>query len=346
MNESPRGYCLIIHMKGITKKYPNGDREPANTKDVESLKSVFRDTLGFAVEAYADLTTDGINQLMDNVKKAYKEWGTLESGANEQKWSPCCFVMCVLSHGDKIPASDDDTNVQFATSEVVDDEHFIGYKVSTLKQKILEIPELKGIPKLLFVQSCRGRTIINGYKAVDNQYNTESNLPSPSDFLISFATIHDYVAYRDDDGSNFIQCLCDVFTVCHKEYDVVTMMTIVTKRVADINNKVTGEDKERNEKKYFKDAKQVAEFRSTFRKLFYFGKPSEYGEYLCKENKKIEEKIKEVRKERQELINEIIKKQEKEKKKKQEEEEKKREQEEEEKKRKQEEEEKEGQKEN
>lgn len=129
MNTLPRGYCLIINMKK--------DREKGNKEDVDSLCNLFGETLQFAVRVYDDLTEDEIDELMEKVK------------ATDHKWS-CCFVMLILAHG----GTDKDGRAYFETSDM---KH---YKVPIIKKQIESVSDLNGKPKLLFLQSCRGKSSI------------------------------------------------------------------------------------------------------------------------------------------------------------------------------------------
>ena len=232
MNTNPRGYCLIISIRK--------GRSLGNDKDVGRLIRLFT-SLKFVVELHEDLSEESIQELMKEEKEA--------------NHSPlCCFVMFILSHG----CTDDEGYAYFQT---YDNKH---YKVSTIKKQIEIIPSLVGKPKLLFLQTCRGGILDTGREVLDCcDVETNHKISRGSDFLISFATIEDDVACRGADGSCFIQCLCDVFTSFHSEYDVLTMMTIITNRVAAIARRADGSDE---------NVLQNPEFTSSFRKFLYFGK--------------------------------------------------------------------------
>lgn len=107
-----------------------------------------------------------------------------------------------------------------------------------------------------------------GLEVLDGGPIEAIKIPRGSDFLICFATIEDYAACRGSDGSRFIQKLCEVFGQYHPECDILTMMTIVIKRVADI-----ARDVELRDGRVVKKVKQNPEATLTLRKFLYFGEP-------------------------------------------------------------------------
>uniref|UniRef100_A0A1X7T6G9 Caspase family p20 domain-containing protein n=1 Tax=Amphimedon queenslandica TaxID=400682 RepID=A0A1X7T6G9_AMPQE len=242
MNTTPWGYCLIINMKK--------GREDGNEKDTDKLRTLFKHDLQFAFRVYNNLKAEDIDNLMKNVKEASHQWS-------------CCFIMFILAHG-----GTENMSAYFLTS---DNKR---YKVSSIKKKIESIDDLNGKPKLLFIQSCRGDLLDTGLEVLDGNHGeknkTPSKIPRGSDFLTSFATIEDYAACRGADGSRFIQCLCDVFTEYRDKWDVVTMMTMVTKEVAAIARDVEGEGG------IAKGVRQNPETTFTFRKFLFFGKPPQW----------------------------------------------------------------------
>ena len=238
MNTNPRGYCLILNMKK--------GREEGNKEDVDALKRLFTG-LKFAVKEYTDLTRDevmGENQLMEKVEKA-----------DHSQLS--CFVMFILAHGGSHNGA--------AYFKTFDEQQI---NVSLIKNSIESTSSLIGKPKMLFLQSCRGSTLDTGYEVMDAPRDIKK-IPRGSDFLVSFATIEDYAACRGGDGSRFIGSIVEIFSNEENiaRYDVMSLMTIVTGKVADITRSV----KDTNGK--IVGVKQNPETTTTFRKFLYFGQP-------------------------------------------------------------------------
>ncbi|XP_011407839.1 PREDICTED: caspase-1-like [Amphimedon queenslandica] len=226
-NSKSPGYCLVI---SIDKN------RPGNEEDLIALKKLFQDTLKFSYKEYKNVNEVEINKLLENLEKANHSWSS-------------CFVMFILAHGD----TDKARNAYFTAGN---EEQ---YRISTIKAKIERINGLCGQPKLFFIQSCRGE-IDNTGLARDSGNNKKIRIPIGSDFLLSFATIERFAAYRSEkEGTVFIQSLCKVFEqYCKTECDVVSMMTIIAKKIADEEYEVDG-----------LKVKQIPEFSSTLRRFLY-----------------------------------------------------------------------------
>lgn len=235
MNTIPRGYCLILNMKE--------SREQGSTEDANALIRLFTD-LKFVVKEYTDLTREEVIELMSKVKEA-----------DHSRLS--CFVMFILAHGG--------SHNGVANFTTFDKQQI---NVSLIKNKIETNPSLIGKPKMLFLQSCRGSTLDTGYEVMDAPPNIKV-IPRGSDFLVSFATIEDYAACRGGDGSRFIGSIVETFSNENiARYDVMSLMTIVTGKVADITRPVKNTDGN-----IIEGVKQNPETTTTFRKFLYFGKP-------------------------------------------------------------------------
>ena len=248
MNTNPRGYCLIINM---TKKR-DGTKE-----DAEELKNLFQNKLKFVVKEYKDLTHEDIKELMKNIKSPHPP---------NRSSDMCCFVMFILAHGNTYSGKDDEQGeeckIGSAFFETHDEKKM---PVSTIKKSIETAPALRGKPKLLFIQACRGEKDDEGVVAM--QKDATEIIPSGSDFLVSFATIVGFPAYRHEKkGTVFIQNLVETFGNDENidRYDIVSLMTKVTGKVA----------KEKVDTVY----KQNPETTFTFRKFLYFRKPPEWLE--------------------------------------------------------------------
>lgn len=100
-------------------------------------------------------------------------------------------------------------------------------------------PTLAGKPKLFFVQACQGDQLDGGV-TLHNRTETDSGanamsykIPRLADFLIAYSTVPGYYSWRNTTkGSWFMQCLCAELNKNGKHYDLLTLLTFVSQRVA------------------------------------------------------------------------------------------------------------------
>lgn len=125
---------------------------------------------------------------------------------------------------------------------------------------------------LYCIQACRGESFDEGtadtvdsiehVEKEDVPDSTGSTLPSEGDFLLAYATVPGYFAWRNSAGSWFIQAVVDVVTqYCH-HMDLMRMLTRVNCFVAQ------KESQTRNRKKQGK--KQIPSIVSRLRRDLYF----------------------------------------------------------------------------
>ncbi|VDN37096.1 unnamed protein product [Gongylonema pulchrum] len=77
--------------------------------------------------------------------------------------------------------------------------------------------------------------------------------------MVSYATTPGYVSWRNSvRGSWFVQSICEVFAKYAKTTDILSMLTLVNKQVADAFESSTG------------SFKQIPDHSSRLRKDFYF----------------------------------------------------------------------------
>lgn len=164
--------------------------------------------LGFRTRLYQNQSAEQIRDLM-------KELGQDQTHGD-------CFVCCVLSHGGK---------EKVVGRDVVDGPHDVkdvkekqvvygrDGKLCFIKEDILSpfnglnCPSLVKKPKVFFIQACRGpgiqRPVEASAASLDIRPVEGYTLTEDADFLVSFATVEDYVSLVcPETGSWFIQSLC------------------------------------------------------------------------------------------------------------------------------------------
>ncbi|XP_015748693.1 PREDICTED: uncharacterized protein LOC107328481 [Acropora digitifera] len=228
------GYCVIINnrqFQGNDEAYREGSEQ-----DEERLTNLF-ESLRFEVIIKRDLKRD-------QIKGVAQEYG----GTNHDKF--VAFVLIVMSHGD-------DKDCIFGV-----DNDSISVR-NLMKEFQAEMcPSLKGKPKILIMQTCRGSRqcdvessgdfveSINAdpteFDQADNcvcRFSLDSSLsksvfPPETDFLLAFATVPGYVSFRSrTSGSFFIQELVEVIEKYHGSHHLLDMLTEVTRRVIDHQNR-------------------------------------------------------------------------------------------------------------
>ncbi|XP_055494173.1 caspase-8-like isoform X2 [Leucoraja erinacea] len=224
MDSTPLGICLILNNNVFTDtKYR---KRNGTDHDAEKLKKVFED-LGFEVHRHNNSTAKEI----ENILKHYQ---TFDHNAMD------CFVCCILSHGEKdIIVGTDGKRLQISDIRF----WFSGSQCPSLLRK----------PKIFFIQACQGTRkqkacFITGG---DSDLETDASVPEDRDFLFAISTVPDFVSYRTQEGSWFIQTLCTCLEeYCCKKYDLLMILTEVNRRVSERNV----------------DAKQIPEPRFTLSK--------------------------------------------------------------------------------
>ncbi|KAI4504242.1 hypothetical protein M0802_000713 [Mischocyttarus mexicanus] len=204
--------------------------------DCNKLKSVL-ETFNFEVQIYED-------------KRKMEIFDILTKVSQEDQSNTDCLLIIVLTHGNSgILCSYDGQ-----------------YKILDLWNTFSEknCPSLKGKPKLFFLQACRGDDVDSGtylwsqknsksqrlatskdslkLKASNSPNANPSDLkpeeldlfltPDERDFLIGYATAPGYIAFKHKYGSWFIQEICSIFERYGKYYDLLTLLTFVSQRVA------------------------------------------------------------------------------------------------------------------
>ncbi|XP_014611656.1 PREDICTED: caspase-like [Polistes canadensis] len=230
-------------------------------QDCNRLKSILQ-TFNFEVVIYKDL-------------KRSKIFDTLSKVSQMDHSDKDCLLIVVLTHGN--------SGILCACDHP--------YDIIDLWNPFSEnnCPSLKGKPKLFFIQACRGDDVDSGtelqfeeYTQLKQRVSSEISLPdagayklSPKelkalrtpdeqDFLIGYSTAPDYVSYKTECGSWYIEEIYTIFQRYGKHYDLLTLLTFVSQRVAV--NYVT----EKSIDPKYEDKKQAPCIVSTLTKLLYF----------------------------------------------------------------------------
>lgn len=167
-----------------------------------------------------------------------------------------CIVVCILTHGENglLWARDS----QYKTDSVF--EYFRGHKC----------PSLAGKPKIFIIQACKGQKLdpgvsLSGPTDVCDARPTSIRIPSCADFLVAYSTPDSYFSWRNtNNGSWFIQSISEVFTQHAHQLDLMTMLTMVNRKVAyDFESNVPGDPE-------FDKKKQIPCINSMLTRLVFF----------------------------------------------------------------------------
>lgn len=261
MSSKPRGITLIINnekFKHSTESTENEQKQEeldvrlGSNEDVAALEKLFG-ALDFKVKTERNKGRKDILKLLDEVSHYdHKDYD--------------CFVLWLMSHGQEGQFYGADGKT--VPIETVRD-FFSNARCSTLKGK----------PKIIFIQACRGREKEQGVVADAPQSPTEHGeepsthedeessdvgfnfklneaIPEHADMLIANSTISGYASFRNPkQGSRFVRCVVEVFReyACHE--DLLSMLTMVNQRVGKMGEIGT---------------KQVSEPAYTLRKKLFF----------------------------------------------------------------------------
>ncbi|XP_071057472.1 caspase-1-like isoform X2 [Onthophagus taurus] len=206
MTHEKRGVAVILNHEHFSAQ---GMKLRTGTKvDCENLAAELK-RLHFDVEVYHDLEyTKVISQIGNLAKRDHSK--------ND------CFIMVVLSHGER--------DVIYAK------DHF--YKVETLWNAFTadKVPSLAGKPKLFFIQACQGDQLDPGVTLQRTETDGVAcsyRIPAHADFLIAYSTIPGFFSWRNiTEGSWFIQSLIEELKINGFTHDILTIMTMVSQRVA------------------------------------------------------------------------------------------------------------------
>ena len=208
----PHGIALIINNETFMRQKI---REGTDI-DEGNLIQTFR-YLGYKVEVHRDKKKAEIDTIFDEMKARD------HSGYDS-------FVCCLLTHGA------DGGFIYGSDSEKLELNGLIS------KLNAANCKSLYGKPKLFFIQACRGKgkspavhMEIDQVQRVDSDSDTPLALPNETDFFFGYATTPTMVAWRDlDNGSWYVNELCEAL-VEHSSYaDLTSMHEIVQRKIAEV----------------------------------------------------------------------------------------------------------------
>ena len=238
MNHKRRGIALIFSHVNFKKL----ETRVGGEKDSQELAQTLK-YLGFDVRVYID----------SNVKTILS---TVQNAAAEDHTDADCLVVAAMSHGE--------SGVLYAADNV--------YPVDMLWSPFLgnRCPSLAGKPKLFFIQSCRGTKLDNGVEIIHETDSTPSattySLPAYADIMVAYSTYDGFYSWRNpDNGSWFIQALCQELNKNWKTHDLLRMMTAVVRRVSIEYQSFIPQ------KESFHQKKQVPSLVSMLTRLLFFG---------------------------------------------------------------------------
>ncbi|CAF1008221.1 unnamed protein product [Brachionus calyciflorus] len=232
---------VVIFSNGIfTNEQTN---EILTTKpDIKIIEKVFQN-LNFKIETHTDKTSTEVKSIIGELSK------------NNFK-DDSCFICFITGHGtiDSLLASD--------KNEIKVEEFIDPFKTNV---------SLHNKPKLFFIDACRGNQTIETSDFSEKKKEQEEelvdklkkltlklNVKEETDLLIGFSSTPGFVSKLDKNGSFYIQTLCKNIerSMNHKDkLDIKDILTLVNKDLSTNKH-------------------QVSIAQDTFRKKFYFQKPS------------------------------------------------------------------------
>ncbi|KAK9722438.1 Caspase domain [Popillia japonica] len=197
------------HMDIVVKKafnFEGTDRRDGSEVDVWNIKNLFQ-KMGFDIQCYTDLTSKNMRTIIES----YSQNPILETGDIQ--------VVVIMSHGN----GNKETYIK-----TIDGHHLkIEWIVSQFSNNICV--KLAEKPKIFIFQCCRGSRE-NWIEKIDGNvsYSISGGQRATSDVLLAYATVSDYVSYRNHEfGSRFIRAICEIFPEHAHDTDIVDLLTLV-----------------------------------------------------------------------------------------------------------------------
>lgn len=210
MRHRRRGVALVFNHKHFASHLGLKQRNGTD-QDRENLANTLK-RLDFTVRVYEDQAWKDIDSILQNL-------------ALEDHSDADCILIAVLSHGE--------LGILYASDNA--------YKPDKLWAPFNSeaCPSLAGKPKLFFIQACQGDQLDSGVRLVsDRRTETDGSamsykIPTHADFLIAYSTIPGFYSWRNTTaGSWFVQALCYVLQRRGRDFDLLSNLTHVARRVA------------------------------------------------------------------------------------------------------------------
>lgn len=196
-----------FHTRPGTQQDPLPPRRGAK-RDADQLFQVLS-SLNYQVRLHYDLTAEEIHALYE--QESCEEQGEF-------------FLSVLSSHGEEGAIYD------FYSTPVKMDNIF----------KILSperCPALAAVPKIFFVQACRGDLLDAGVELETDSLKPPEDsfslyLSIPSDTTVMFASSAGYAAFLNPSGSVFLQTLCELLRGKERNLELLKLMTRLSHTVA------------------------------------------------------------------------------------------------------------------
>ncbi|CAH8545811.1 unnamed protein product [Schistosoma bovis] len=209
-----RGLCVVF---SVDKFDPILCLPPRNGSlvDIQNIKRAFT-SLDFRVIVHSNPTSESLFSLIRTI-------------STQNLRDHDCFACVILSHGDEgglIYATDGSIPVDRIIAPFRGDQCL----------------DLRGKPKLFFIQACRGMALDDGVFVCDGPLSnsksadaatTTRRIPVEADLFIAYSVQPGYYAFRNSvNGSWFIRSLSDVLLRYGNTLDLLSIMTRVNYEVA------------------------------------------------------------------------------------------------------------------
>ncbi|XP_013391091.1 caspase-3 [Lingula anatina] len=243
MTYENRGLAIIFNNRNFATHTGMAERRGTD-QDANGIENRLR-ALGFDVYRFDNVTCSRMSMTMADV-------GRRNHSQND------CVALVILSHGEE--------GKVYGTDGIIEVDQLL----APLKGD--RCLTLAGKPKLIFIQACRGTKLDGGVEVADAEMWEDEpdgrthvhRIPAEADFLIAYSVVPGFFSWRNSmNGSWFMQALIQVLGDYGQQLDILSLMTIV-------NRKVAYEFESNAASKAMSKKKQVPCITSMLTKLVYF----------------------------------------------------------------------------